>query len=45
MCEDSVYHIFKSIVSGTAAAHAPGMDERPSERFSPPTRCVKILEI
>ena len=32
-------------VSGTAAAHAPGMGENPVERFRPPTRCVKILDI
>ena len=34
-CLDSVYRI--------AAARPPGMGENPSERFSPPARCVKIL--
>ena len=32
-------------VSGPAAACAPGMDENAAERFNPPARCVKILDI
>ena len=36
---------FQEYVSGTAAACAPGMGENHAERFSPPPRCAKTLDV